>query len=195
MAPNLETLLVAPLGYRSETVARFLWQMDEQQRRLTADTRGLSPEALAWQPAPGMNTIGMLLAHIAYAECHLVQVGLEGKPTSDPRAIIGIGEEEEGLPLAEGALPSPALAGRDLVWFDGLLERARTETRRVAMGLVDDDLGRKLHRRRPDGSERVFNVGWVLYHILEHQAGHHAQINLLRHLHRITLPAGRPASG
>jgi len=39
---------------------------------------------------------------------------------------------------------------------------------------------------RPDGSERVFNVGWVLYHILEHEAGHRGQINLLRHLERIT---------
>ena len=32
-------------------------------RALIADTRGLTPEALGWQPAPGMNTIGMLLAH------------------------------------------------------------------------------------------------------------------------------------
>jgi len=54
----------------------------------------------------------------------------------------------------------------------------------VAMTLADDDLGREIHRRRPDGSERVFNVGWVLYHILEHEAGHHGQINLLKHLHR-----------
>jgi len=28
----------------------------------------------------------------------------------------------------------------------------------------------------------VFNVGWVFYHMIEHEAGHHGQINLLRHL-------------
>jgi uncharacterized damage-inducible protein DinB len=186
-----ETRLVTPPGFRSATVGRFLWQMDEQRRTLIADTRGLSAEALAWQPAPGMNTIGMLLAHIAYAECHLVQVGLEGKPASDVRGIIGIGEEEEGLPLAADAPPSPALTGHDLAWFDRALERARAETRRVAMTLGEDDLARDVHRRRADGSERVFNVGWVLYHILEHEAGHRGQINLLRHLHRITVPSGR----
>jgi len=151
MPPTLQTLLESPPGFGSETVGRFLWQMDEQRRRLLADTRGLTPEVLGWQSAPGMNTIGMLLAHIAYAENHLAQVGLEGKATSDTRSAIGISEEEEGMPLAES------------------------------------DLAREVRRRRPDGSERVFNVGWVLYHMLEHEAGHHAQIGLLRHLRRIAI--------
>jgi len=189
MAASLQTLLEAPPGYRSETVARFMWQLDEQRRALVADTRGLSRAELEWQPAPGMNSMGMLLAHVAYAESHLCQVGLEGKATSDTRTAIGLSEEEEGLPLAAGAPPSPALAGRDLAWFDGLLGRAREHTRRVAMTLSDDGLAREVRRRRPDGSERVFNVGWVLYHMLEHEAGHHAQINLLRHLLQTTRAA------
>jgi hypothetical protein len=124
----------------------------------------------------------MLLAHIAYAETHLAQVGLEGKADSDTKAVIGLSVEEEGMPLAEDAPPSPALAGRDLAWFDALLGRARDYTRRVAMTLVETDLAREVRRRRPDGSERLFNVGWVLYHILEHEAGHRGQIGLLRHL-------------
>ena len=191
MPTIVQTLLESPAGFRSPSVGRFLWQMDEQRRRLTADTRGLSPEALSRQPAPGMNSIGMLLAHIAYAENHLTQIGLEGKATSDTKAAIGLSEEEEGLPLAPGAPPSPALAGRDLAWFDALLERGRSYTRRAAMTLAEDDLAREVRRTRPDGSERVFNVGWVLYHMLEHEAGHHAQINLLRHLHGIgNSPAG-----
>ena len=184
MTPSLETLLDTPAGYRSEIVARFIWQLDEQRRTLLEDTRGLAPEDLEWQPAPGMNTIGMLLAHIAYAESHLTQVGLERKPTSDTRAAIGITAEEEGLPLAPGAPPSPALSGRDLAWFDALLARAHSDTRRVAQTLSDEDLTREVRRARPDGSTRVFNPGWVLYHMLEHEAGHHGQINLLRHLRR-----------
>jgi uncharacterized damage-inducible protein DinB len=193
MASTLQTLLEIPPGYRSETVARFVWQLDEQRRALIDDTRGLTPEALGWQPAPGMNTIGMLLAHIAYAESHLTQVGLEGKATSDTRAAIGITAEEEGLPLAPGAPPSPALVGRDLAWFEGLLERARACTRKVALTMTDQDLARQVRRPRPDGTQRVFNVGWVLYHMLEHEAGHRGQINLLRHLMRSS-GGGAPAS-
>jgi len=184
MAPRLETLLEAPPGFRSPAVARFVWQLDEQRRVLLDDTRGLSPADLEWQPAPGMNSIGMLLAHIAYAESHLSQVGLEGKATSDTRAAIGLSEDEEGMPLAPGAPPSPALAGHDLAWFDALLARAREHTRRVAMTLTDEALAREVHRLRPDGTERVFNLGWVFYHMIEHEAGHHGQINLLRHLRR-----------
>jgi hypothetical protein len=33
------------------------------------------------------------------------------------------------------------------------------------------------------------NIGWALYHLVEHEAGHRAQINLLRHLHRARRPA------
>lgn len=187
MPDTIQTLLEAPSGFRSETVARFLWQMDEQRRALIAGTRDLTPAALAWQPGPGMNSIGMLLAHIAYAESHLTQIGLEGKPTSDTRAAIGLSVEEEGMPLAEGAPPSPALDGRDLAWFDERLALARAHTHRVAVALTDADLAREVRRQRPDGTLRIFNVGWVLYHMLEHEAGHRGQIGLLRHLHRLTV--------
>ena len=89
------------------------------------------------------------------------------------------------MPLAPGAPPSPALAGRDLAWFDDLLRRAREYTHRVAMTLAEEDVAREVHRQRPDGTERVFNLGWVFYHMIEHEAGHHGQINLVRHLRRI----------
>lgn len=191
MSTLLETLLAAPAGYRSATVARFIWQLDEQRRTLIEDTRGLTPADLEWQPAPGMNSIGMLLAHIAYAESHLAQVGLEGKASSDTKTAIGLSVEEEGLPLAADAPPSPALAGRDLAWFDALLLRARDYTRAVAVSLTDESLERQVRRTRPDGTTRVFNPGWVLYHMIEHEAGHRGQINLLKHL----LLSGRGAKG
>ena len=39
-------------------------------------------------------------------------------------------------------------------------------------------------RRRADGSFRNLNVRWILYHVLEHQAGHYGQMLLLRHEYR-----------
>ncbi len=185
---RIETLLAAPPGFASASVARFMWQLDAQRAALLDDTRALDPQTLAWQPAPGMNTIGMLLAHIGYAEAHLVQVGLEGAVTGHAHDVVGITEAEEGLPLAAGAPPSPALAGRDIAFFHALLARARRRTHEVAAPLTDADLERQVVRPRPDGSERVFNLGWLLYHLVEHEAGHRAQINLLRHLRAATLP-------
>lgn len=190
MTAVVQTLLETPSGYASREVARFLWQMDEQSRRLRLDLEGLAPAELEWQAAPGMNTIGMLLAHIAVAETHLAQVGLKSEPSGHVHDVIGITVEDEGMPLPPGAPPSPALAGRDLAFYLGVLDRARAHTRQVAQRLEDADVeGIVTRPPRPDGTVRVFNRGWVLYHMLEHEAGHHAQILLLRHLHRSAVRA------
>ena len=126
------------------------------------------------------------LAHIAYAENHLVCVGVEGKSSSNTKATIGISVEEEGMPLADDAPPSAALDGKDLTFFREVLERARRYTRHALDPLTDADLQKVIVRERPDGNRREFNVGWVLYHLLEHEAGHRGQVALLRHLRRKT---------
>src|SRR2546427_395593 len=83
----------------------------EQRQRLTLHTRRHTPAELAGQPEPGLKTIGMLLAHIACAETHLVQGGLLGEKIGHAKDVIGIAEEQEGMPLAPGARRSPALEG------------------------------------------------------------------------------------
>ena len=37
---------------------------------------------------------------------------------------------------------------------------------------------------RMNGQVRILNVRWILYHVLEHQAGHYGQMLLLRHQYR-----------
>jgi uncharacterized damage-inducible protein DinB len=185
VAVTVRTVYDPPAGFASAAAARAVWELDDLTRRIVDQTSGLAPAVLAWQPAPGTNTIGMLLAHIAVAETHLVAVGLERHPDSDVRAVIGISMDDEGMPLAPGARPAPALTGRDVAFFHDLLRRAREHTRRVARTLTDEDLARETVRPRPDGGTRVLDGGWVLYHLVEHTAGHLGQINLLRHLYRL----------
>lgn len=191
MARTIETLLAPVAPYPSAAVGRWMWQLESVRSSLLADVEGVTSAELHWQPRPGMNTIAMLLAHIAYAESHLAQVGLEGRASSDTLAAIGLTEEEEGMPLSPGAPPSPALAGRPPADFLGMLARARDYTRRVAAGLGDSDLERTIERPpRPDGTRRVFNVAWVFHHMVEHEAGHRAQIGLIRHLYRLDAHGG-----
>lgn len=183
MSPVVETRIVTPDGFSSREAARFLWQLDEQRARLLQATRGLVPADLAWQQAPGMNTIGMLLAHLAFSETNLAQVGLLGEPAGHPQDVIGITEAEHGMPLPPGGRPPEALAGRPLEWFDAMLANARAVTHRAARALTDADLDVVVQRPpRPDGTVRRFDRAWVLYHLVEHEAGHRAQIQLLRHL-------------
>jgi uncharacterized damage-inducible protein DinB len=184
MSATLQTLIETSAGYRSATVAALVASLDEQSRKLLEDVKELSVEDLGWQPAPGMNTMGMLLAHIAVAEAHLTEVGLLGKPDSDIAGMIGIPMEADGMPLPEGGAPPEALRGKDLAFFAGLLSRARAHLKQAAAPLTDADLDRQVARKRPDGNQRVFNLRWVLYHALEHEAGHHGQILLLRHMRK-----------
>jgi len=190
MATTVRHTLEIPAAYRSTQVALFMAQLADQSRRLTDDTRDLTPEALAWQPAPGMNTMGMLLAHIAVVEVWWTRMVLIEGPAerSDvPKTddILGIGVDDDGIPLAEGGAPPEALAGRAIGFYDDLLARARANLVEVARGIGEAELAREITRVRPDGTRRVLTARWTLYHLLEHLAGHYGQILMLRHHHRV----------
>lgn len=182
---------IEPLpGYRSQEVSLFVAQLEDQTRRLREATRDLTPDELQWQPKPGMNSIGMLFAHLAVVEVWWTGIVVKGEVAPDIRATLGIGEDDDGMPLPEGAAPPAHLNGRDLAYFDDLLGRARAFYTKALVDLTDADLSREVVRKRPDGSERKITVRWYLYHVLEHFSGHFGQILLLRHMYRL---AGVPA--
>ncbi len=185
MSTTLRTVFEPPAGFASERGALLFWALAEQRKKLIAETRELTVEDLDWQFAPGMNTIGMLLAHVAFAEAHLVQVGVLGETTGHAQDVIGITEEDEGLPLPPDGRPSPAVSGKPVAFFHSMLDRSHAHTRAAVAPLTDADLARIVTRPpRPDGTVRVLDAAWVLYHLVEHEAGHLGQISLLRHLRR-----------
>src|SRR5262245_45870715 len=182
-----QRILVPKSGVASKLAGLFLWQLDDQSRRLTEDKRGATRVAPAWQPVRGMNTIGMLLAHIAAVEVGWVRAAVLGKDR-DSGEVLGLTKRQIDMPLAPDALPPAALAGKTLDYFDGLLVHARDFTRASIATLSDADLDRRFRTPaswEPQGGEFEGTIGWALYHILEHEAGHYGQINLLRHQYGI----------
>ena len=179
---RLETLIVPEPGFASPTAALKLAEIADLHAKLERAIRELSPEALAWQPAPGSNTIGMLVAHIALNEVHLGQVGLRGERDGHVMDVIGIGPDDDGLPIEDfGGRPPAALDGKPAVFFLDLLARALTHTRDAARPLRETTLGEEIVRPpRPDGSVRVFDRRWILHHMVEHAAHHLGQVNTLR---------------
>jgi uncharacterized damage-inducible protein DinB len=186
--------LKLPRGYPSSSVASFLAQLDELTERLTEDVRNLDVGALEWQPAPGMNTIGMLLAHIAIVEVFWTQVGPLGLSTFESESVLGIGIDDDGMPMPAGGAPPAGLAGKSIATFNDLLARARAYSRRAIAVLADGDLDRVISRTRRDGSVHETDMRWILYHMVEHFAGHYGQINVLQHLHRETRVPGPPTT-
>ena len=174
--------LLLPTGYKSREAGSFLAQLDDQSERLFRDLEGITPAELQWQPTPGMNTIGMLLTHNAIVEVFWSQIGVAGIAPDD--AALGIDMMADGIPLAPDAAPPAGLAGKPMSYFRDLLDRARACAQQTAMQVADADMEAMRARTRRNGREEEFNVRWVLYHMLEHFAGHYGQILLLRHHYR-----------
>ena len=184
MAPNMPTSHIAVPRGRAREAVSFLAQMDDQSRRLLEDLRGTTAAELQWQPKRGMNTIGMLLAHIAIVEVFWLQVGMERASEAALQAVVKIGGDDDGIPLPAGGSPPAALKGRTLGWYTKLLARARKWATRNMKSWSDTSMDRFVVRTRRDGTKRRVSRRWILYHILEHQAGHYGQILLLRHQYR-----------
>lgn len=184
MSQVVRSILEPAQGYASREVGSFVAQLDDQLARLTAATRDLTPEELEWQPRPGTNTIGMLLAHLAIVEVFWTALVLRREENFQSEATLGIGMDDDGMPIPEEGLPPATLAGKDLAFYDDLLARGRAFVKESSRETSDSDLDREIPRTRADGTRRLINVRWYYYHLLEHFAGHYGQILLLRHLYR-----------
>ncbi len=181
---RIDRLVPAP-GYPSREVAISMAQLEELHERLVLAAMPLSPGQLLWQPRPGASSAGMLLAHVAVAETHLTQVGLLGDVQGHVQDVIGIREDDDGMPLAPDGMAPELLRDKDAAWFAGLLSRSLAHVRTAAAQLTDADLDLDVVRPpRPDGTQRIFNKRWVLWHIVEHTAGHLGQLLMLVNLVR-----------
>src|SRR5436309_16086381 len=142
--------VLAPIdGFESTEASLAFAQLEDLTARLWKDIRDAEPEELTWQPAPGMNTIGMLLAHLAVVEVFWVASLTETAFLCEE--VLGIGGDDDGLPLPPEGLPPSGLAGRGLSYFHDLIGRAREYTRKSLAPLVDSDLTREIEQRRRDG--------------------------------------------
>jgi len=184
------SVIEVPSGFRSEAVALFIAGLDDQHALLVHDLEGITPAELEWQPRPGMNTIGMLLAHIAIVEVFWTQVGPERKTQYDTESVLGLDlRDGDGMPAKPDALPPAHLAGKTFAYYKELLAKARAYANRGAANLDDAALGPVFRRTRRNGSQEDLNVRYVLYHMLEHFSGHYGQILLLRHQYRDAMAA------
>jgi uncharacterized damage-inducible protein DinB len=184
-----------PVSQRA--VGLFAAQLDDQSRLLKASVAELGVPVLEWQPRPGMNTIGMLLAHIALCEAYWMLVCSTDWPSvqgSDAeiraqisdraQAITSLGMDDDGIPQKPGAGHPETLRGKTVAEYFAYLDAARDFTKRLLRGWSDADLDILYNPRRRDGAG--YSRAWTVYHILEHLSGHYGQILLLRRMARDT---------
>lgn len=172
-----------PKGYNSRTQAKvglFAAQLDDQLRRLKDSIKGLTVKQLEWQPRAGMNTIGMLLAHNALVEVWWIVIAPNDKKWDDEtkkkiRKICGV--HDDGMPLAKNGKHPSYLKKMSADKYIKVISRSRRAIHTEMKKWYDKDL------------DKIFKLGkysfsrtWVLYHVLEHFAGHFGQVLLLKHM-------------
>jgi hypothetical protein len=182
-SPVPDHLLEIPREFDPATqavVGTLAASLDDQSRRLKGAVSGLPVEALEWQSAPGMNAIGMLLAHLALVEVSwivLVPSGVTSAPEVEARfrALLGIGGDDDGMPADGRGFPD-ALRGKTAADYVALLDEARDCVRKELRRWTDADLDRTVA-----GERGAVSCRWILYHVLEHFAGHFGQVLLVKH--------------
>jgi hypothetical protein len=172
-------------GYNSRTqgkVGLFAAQLDDQLTHLRKEVKDLTVKQLEWQLKPGMNTIGMLLAHLSLVEVWWIKIAPNEIPW-EPEGKLLIqkicGIEDDGLPLSpDGAHPS-YLKGFTADKYLRVLAKGRRSIHTELKQWQNKDLD-KFFR---DGKAHL-SFAWTLYHVLEHFSGHFGQILLIKRMMR-----------
>jgi len=150
-----EELLPTPPGYETSAgMARIGWlaaQLDDQLRLLGRRLEGAGVELLEWQPQPGANTIGMLLAHNAITEAYWVHIA-EGRVRSFAEADAADGRKLVGQ-LVDDDVRKVALRARRV------RDLEHEHGRRVGIRL--DDL--RFLQRRIVGQRRAYASDLLLH--------------------------------
>jgi uncharacterized damage-inducible protein DinB len=183
----IERKLTVPAGYdpvSDPRIASFAAQLDDQLALLKKNIADLDVRHLEWQPHPGVNTIGMLLAHLAVVDIWWMSIapnGIAPEPEGEQmaRRIIGISMDDDGLPLPPEGVHPKTLAGKTLEDYLRMIDAARAATHAELTKWRDADLSTTYTLR-----DRIITREWTVYHVLEHFCGHFGQILLLKHLMR-----------
>jgi uncharacterized damage-inducible protein DinB len=169
-------------GYDPKTqgkIGLMASQLDDQLKTLKKELAGMTVEQLEWQAAPGMNTVGILLAHLASAEVYWFRIApqaISWNPEGLKIVQKVCGFEDDGIPLPpEGTHPA-CLKGFTLEQYWKILDRARRLSHKVLKSWKDRDLD-KLYRI----GKLQASYSATIYHVLEHFCSHAGQILLIRH--------------
>ena len=163
---------VKPLPDCDPEIGRWLWALEEVRRRTLDLVKGADQATLDWEGPDGHdNAIASLLYHIALVEAEWTFVDMQGQdlpasvqvdlpyPAEDPvgrlTRVLGVGldQHRKRLDLSRRLL------------LDEVRPMSLDEWRRP---------------RCPAGrTDREATPEWIVFHLIEHEAGHAFQISML----------------
>ncbi len=167
-----QVLQVKALSGYPEEIGRWLWMMQAVRGKTLWVVEGLDQATLDWEGPDGReNSIGSLLYHIAAVEIGWLYTDtLQQKFPPEVERLFPI--EMWNAEGVLGRVPNVPLAEH----LDRL-ERCRTVFLDTMRSFTVDDWRRL---RSPEGEGYDVTPEWAVFHLVEHEAGHQAQISSLK---------------
>lgn len=160
-------------GYEPE-IGGWLWALEEARRRTLRLVDRLDNRILDWAGPDGReNAIGTLLYHLALSELEWLYIGIHGEQTLPQNLHKDFPQPSED---AEGR--HTRVLGVTLETHLSRLERSRATFLEAFRGMSLDEWR---HPRRPgDRTDYAVTPEWVVFHLVEHEAGHAFQMSSLK---------------
>lgn len=169
-----EVLQVTALSGYPDEIGRWLWAMQETRRKTLELVQGLDQATLDWKGPDGReNSIGSLLYHLALVEMSWLHFDLLLRQDFPPEVKSDL-PFEMGSAAHKGLTHVPDIALEEHL---GRLERSRAIFLEAFRGMTLDDWRRLRHF---GGDADHVSPEWVVFHLVEHEAGHACQISSLR---------------
>jgi hypothetical protein len=160
----------------------ILSEINGQKRNLDRTLKDLAQYDIAWRPAAGCNSIGLILFHIAKSEDNFIQARLQNQPTlwdADKwYQKLGLAQTEDGAHYnvdQVNAFPVPPL--KELVAY---FNTVREKTLAYVGALKPADFDRKFSM--PPFGEMT--VAGMLSLTVGHAAGHFGEMSYIRGIER-----------
>jgi uncharacterized damage-inducible protein DinB len=163
-------VLCDPVPGYSPRVGRYVAQLGEIRQDLLRQTANLTPAQLSWYPNDRVESIGTQLLHVAAIEWSWIFEDIFGRPDEEYDGW------EEALPIRVGL---PQVRDKPPAYFTDRLARVREEALTALRGLSDDDLSRLVPKTPAEPVAEKFTIDWVLFHLVDHEAHHAGQVELM----------------
>ncbi len=165
-----ETLAVKPLeGYPPE-IGVWLWAMAEARKKTKAYVGGIDQNIVDWAgPEGNENSIGTLLYHIAAVELGWLHFDVLEQPERFPEADFP-------FEMFSESRITPVMG----VSLDDHLARLDRSRAIFLERIKEISLADWSKLRSPEGEDYDVSPAWMVFHLVEHEAGHAAQIGVMK---------------
>ncbi len=163
---------VKPLPDCDPEIGRQLWALEEVRRRTLDLVKGVGQATLDWEGSDGHdNAIGSLLYHIALVEAEWTFVDILGQ---DLPASVQV---DLPYPAEDAAEKLTRVLG---VGLDQHRKRLDLSRRLLLDEVRPMSLDEWRRPRYPAGrTDRQATPEWIVFHLIEHEAGHAFQISMV----------------